>query len=60
MIADLVLDAFLVACVLCIAVGVGLIFVPAGLIAFGFIGGAGTLYYVKGSARDRSPNRPGA
>jgi hypothetical protein len=58
-VADLVLDALLVACVLAVAVGAGLIYVPAGLIVGGALGAAATLYYAKGLARDRSPDSPG-
>jgi hypothetical protein len=59
-VADLILDALLVVCVLAVAVGAGLIYVPAGLIVGGVLGGSATLYYARGLARDRSPDRPRA
>lgn len=56
---DLVLDALLVVCVLAVAVGAALIFAPAGLIVGGLLGGVASLYYARGLARDRSPDRSG-
>jgi hypothetical protein len=56
---DLLLDAILVASIGLVAFGAGLIYVPAGLIVAGLLGFWATLYYVRGLARDRSPDRPG-
>lgn len=60
MMADLILDALLVVCVLAVAAGAALIYLPAGLIVGGVIGGSATLYYARGLARDRSPDSPRA
>jgi membrane-bound ClpP family serine protease len=57
---ELLLDALIVACVLLIAVGAGLIFMPAGLITGGALGLVVVLNMLKGVARDRSTNSPGA
>lgn len=54
MLADLVL----IACIALVSAGAGLIFLPAGLIAAGLLGGAATILYARGS-RDRAPDRPG-
>ena len=58
--SDLLPDLILVVCIGLVAVGAGLIFMPAGLIVAGVLGGSATLYYVKGLARDSSPDRPGS
>lgn len=57
--ADFLPDLVLVVCIALVAVGAGLIFVPAGLITGGLLGLVALLIYLKGAARDRSPDRPG-
>lgn len=57
---DALLDLVLIGCIGLVAVGAGLIFLPAGLIVAGLLGFWATLYYVKGLARDRSPDSPGS
>lgn len=57
---DVLLDLIFVVCVALVAVGAGLIFMPAGLIVGGLFGAAGSLYYARGGAGDRSPDSPGA
>lgn len=57
--ADLLLDLILVSCIGLVAVGAGLIYMPAGLIAGGLLGLVALLIYLKGAARDRTADRPG-
>lgn len=57
--ADLLPDLILVTCIGMVAVGAGLVYMPAGLIAGGLLGLVALLIYLKGAARDRSPDRPG-
>jgi hypothetical protein len=58
-VSDLLLDAVLIGCIGLVAVGAGLIYLPAGLIVAGLLGFWATLNYVKGAARDRQADRPG-
>lgn len=56
---EIVLDGLLVACIALVAVGAGLIYMPAGLIVGGLLGLATVLVTLKGVARVRSTDRPG-
>jgi len=56
----IVLDVVLIGCLVLVAVGAGLIFMPAGLIVGGLLGAATVLFYVRGLDLDRTPDRPGA
>ncbi len=60
MMEELLLDFAILACLLLVAVGAGLIYVPAGLIVGGLLGLAVVHTMLKGVARDRSTDSPGA
>lgn len=53
-------DLILIFGVLAVAVGAGLVFMPAGLIVGGLLAIAGVIHYEKGSESDRTTDRPGA
>lgn len=51
-------DLILICGVLCVAVGAGLVFMPAGLIVGGLLAVAGVIFYERGPS-DRQADRPG-
>jgi hypothetical protein len=53
-------DAVLILGVLAVAVGAGLVFMPAGLIVGGLLAIAGVIFYEKGTESDHEADRPGA
>lgn len=44
----MIADLLLIACIVLVAVGAGMIFLPAGLIVGGCLGAVGTILYARG------------